>query len=89
MLITIHNMSYRGRYLEQIRRCFDLEYIQITPEDFEDLDNAPEDCTVMVELEHALIDSIGDHLVVIMCSKHLDRAGLFLSVNDFSTIEIC
>lgn len=85
MFIAIHNMSDRARYREQLRDCFDLHERTLTPEDIDD--NG--DPTLMVELANARIDTIGEHLIIISSLAHVNRPGLFLSVNDFSTIEIC
>lgn len=85
MFIAIHNMQDRVHYREQLRDCFDLHERTIKPEDIDDHG----DPTLTVELSNACIDTIGEHLIIISSLSHVRRPGLFLSVNDFSTIEIC
>ena len=80
MLIAIHNLRYKPRYVIEIRDTFELHERELQPEDDE---------LYLVSLDNAAITTIGDRIVVITSLTHPERAGIFISVTDFSTIEIC
>ena len=85
MLIAIHDLRYKPRYVIEIRDTFELHKRELTPEDLDHDDNG----LYLVSLSNAAITTIGDRIVVITSLTHPERAGIFISVIDFSTIEIC